>query len=63
MQEYVVGFLFDEDARRYHKTGHGNVVLIEKNRPAWQAGRLNGVGGHIEIGETPDEAISREFLF
>ncbi len=52
MTSYVVGFLFD---------GHGNVVLIEKKRPRWQAGLLNGPGGHIEDGESPATAMSREF--
>lgn len=52
MKSYVVGFLFD---------GRGNVALIRKNRPDWQKGRLNGIGGHIEPGETPEEAIVREF--
>jgi len=52
MKRYVVGFLFD---------GAGNVVLIKKNRPAWQAGFLNGVGGHMEINESPGTAMSREF--
>src|SRR5690349_19642349 len=38
------------------------VLLIEKDRPAWMRGRLNGVGGHVE----PDddsyvEAMRREF--
>ena len=28
----------------------------------WQKGKLNGVGGHIELGETPHEAMEREFL-
>lgn len=50
---YVVGFLFDDDARR--------VVLIEKRKPAYQRGLLNGVGGSIEIGEEADAAMSREF--
>jgi len=52
MIEYVVGFLCDES----------RVVLIEKKRPSWQAGKLNGVGGKIEPGETPHEAMQREFL-
>src|SRR5690606_19747163 len=30
-------------------------------RPAWQAGKLNGVGGKIEPGETPADAMRREF--
>lgn len=37
------------------------VLLIRKLRPAWQAGRLNGVGGKVEFGESPDEAMAREF--
>ena len=50
--DFVVGFLFDDK---------GNVALIRKNRPAWQSGRLNGIGGQIEPGETPLEAMRREF--
>jgi 8-oxo-dGTP diphosphatase len=53
MNIYVLGFLFDaQDAE---------VVLIRKTHPDWAAGRLNGVGGHIENGETPEEAMAREF--
>jgi 8-oxo-dGTP diphosphatase len=54
MTGYVAGFAFSEDQRR--------VVLIEKKRPKWQAGKLNGVGGHIEVGETPEVAMTREYL-
>lgn len=36
-------------------------MLIKKNRPKWQAGRLNGVGGHIEAGEAPIVAMVREY--
>jgi 8-oxo-dGTP diphosphatase len=53
MQLYVVGFLFDEAKKR--------VLLIEKKKPAWQAGKLNGVGGKIEVGEMPEAAMVREF--
>jgi len=53
MQEYVVGFLFDPEFQV--------VALIEKKRPDWQAGRLNGIGGKIEEGETAAEAMEREF--
>lgn len=50
--EYVVGFLYNDY----------EVVLIEKNRPQWQAGKLNGVGGHIEkYDATPYSAMLREF--
>lgn len=36
------------------------VLLIEKKRPAWQAGRYNLPGGHIEADETIHAAASRE---
>jgi 8-oxo-dGTP pyrophosphatase MutT (NUDIX family) len=51
--EYVVGFCFDKDREQ--------VALIVKNRPKWQAGKLNGIGGHVEPGETVHEAMVREF--
>lgn len=70
IQEYVCGFMFDRDMER--------VVLIRKSKPQWQAGKLNGVGGKVEIKETvkavpgltsgfhiyetPPEAMAREFL-
>ena len=50
---YVVGFAFD------HKLE--GVLLCQKNRPEWQAGKLNGLGGKIENGESPIEAMIREF--
>jgi 8-oxo-dGTP pyrophosphatase MutT (NUDIX family) len=53
MKKFVVGFLFSSD--------HKFVVLIEKKRPNWQQGFLNGIGGHIEYGETPNETMEREF--
>lgn len=53
MTQYVLGFAFNRS-----KTV---VVLIEKTKPAWQAGKLNGVGGKIEPGESPDQAMVREF--
>jgi 8-oxo-dGTP diphosphatase len=37
------------------------VALIRKTHPNWQKGRLNGIGGHIEKGETPRQAMIREF--
>jgi 8-oxo-dGTP diphosphatase len=53
VQHMVVGFCFNVEETV--------VVLIEKNRPAWQKDRLNGVGGKVEPGETPYEAMKREF--
>lgn len=53
MKNYVLGFCFSRD--------YSKVVLIKKTRPAWQSGRLNGVGGHIERAETPLDAMIREF--
>jgi len=54
MKQYVLGFCFD--------SLYSQVLLIEKNRPAWQAGRLNGVGGKIEsTDESPLAAMAREF--
>lgn len=50
---YVAGFLFNDNGNR--------VVLIEKERPEWQRGKFNGIGGHIEEGETPEQAMRREF--
>jgi len=53
MKNYVVGFLFSENEQ--------SVLLIEKQRPDWQKGLWNGIGGHIEPEETPLQAIVREF--
>lgn len=53
MTEYVLGLAFTPS--------HQQVLLIEKNRPRWQAGSLNGVGGKIETGEKPIDAMMREF--
>ncbi len=50
---FVIGFAFSP--------AEDEVVLIRKRRLGWQAGRLNGVGGHIEAGELPIDAMRREF--
>lgn len=52
MQQYVVGFVFDHERQR--------VVLVRKNRPAFQAGLLNGVGGKVESHESSRSAMARE---
>ena len=50
---YVVGFMFSMDNTK--------VALIRKKRPAWQAGLLNGIGGHVEASESYAHAMVREF--
>lgn len=52
VQNYVLGFIFSEDKKQ--------IALIRKDRPTWQAGFLNGVGGKIENEESPIEAMVRE---
>lgn len=53
MIEAVAGFLFSLD--------HQRVALIRKNRPSFHAGMLNGIGGKINYGENPYQAMLREF--
>src|SRR5690348_8536530 len=50
--EYTVAFIFSEDLSK--------VLLVKKERPAWQKGFLNGIGGKIENGESSLECIKRE---
>ncbi len=53
MKHYVLGFIFDQDRKR--------VLLIRKEKPDWQNGRWNGVGGKVESNDgSPLEAIQRE---
>lgn len=52
MKKYVLGFLFSNDKR--------DIALIRKERPEFQKGKFNGVGGKIENDETPLEAMNRE---
>ena len=53
MTGYVVGFVFNDPC--------DHVVLMQKNRPKWQDGLLNGPGGHIDPMEVPHNAMTREF--
>lgn len=53
MTEYVLGFLFSPDLSK--------VVLINKERPRWQAGLINGIGGKVDPGEDAHTAMVREF--
>lgn len=54
MQRYVLCFLYDRQMK--------HVALIRKNKPAWQAGKLNGIGGKVELWESVEDAAPREFL-
>ncbi len=49
---YVLALLFSSDRER--------LALVRKTRPAWQAGRVNALGGKVAPGETPLEAVRRE---
>ena len=49
----TVGFLFSENML--------DVLLIEKQRPEWQKGKFNGIGGRMEVGESPVGCLVREF--
>lgn len=54
MKTYVVGFMINEQRTQ--------VALIQKTKPEWQAGLLNGIGGKIEPNESAKGAMTREFL-
>lgn len=53
MKEYVAVFM---------KDSAGYVALVRKNKPTWQAGKLNGIGGAVEPGEHPRLAMWREWI-
>lgn len=52
-RSYVAGILIDAETL--------DVALIRKNRPEWQSGLLNAIGGKVEPGEEPLDAMRREF--
>ena len=53
-KRFVLGLAFDKARQK--------VVLIEKNRPDYQAGLLNGVGGKVEdVDQDALDAMRREF--
>ena len=54
MKQYSLGFAFT--------TCGTKVALIRKNRPEWQAGKLNGIGGKLEPMDLDiAHCMSREF--
>lgn len=54
MTRYVAGFLFSEDETQ--------VAMVLKQKPQWQAGLYNGIGGKVELGEDAPTAMRREFI-
>lgn len=50
---YVLGFAFEPYLNQ--------VLVINKTKPDWQVGMMNGVDGKVEEGESPGEAMVREF--
>lgn len=52
-KQMVLTFLFDKKGEY--------VVLMRRNKPDWQSGKLNGVGGAVLDGETIKMAAYREF--
>ena len=53
IQKYSCGFMFNQ--RR------SSVVLIRKEKPEWQTGSLNGIGGKVEPGEWAKQSMIREY--
>ena len=54
MIEFVAGFMFTPDKDK--------VALVCKNRPSWQKGSLNGIGGKVEAFDASTvAAVCREF--
>lgn len=51
MKRYTLGIAFGQDG----------VALVRKNRPEWQAGFFNFIGGKVEDGELPVDCMVREF--
>jgi 8-oxo-dGTP diphosphatase len=49
---FVLALLYSADQRQ--------VVLMRRTRPAWQAGRVNGLGGRLVPGESAAAAARRE---
>ena len=52
-KRFCVGYMFSPDLSK--------VVMVRKNRPGWQAGKLNGPGGKLNPGESAYNAMVREF--
>ena len=56
MQDYVVVFPVAMDLVNKQE----EVLVIKKQRPAWQKDKFNLLGGHVESGEDPIQTAVRE---
>jgi len=52
-KHYVCAFVFSQSLEK--------VYLLRKERPDWQKGLLNGLGGLIKTNERPSAAMTRAF--
>lgn len=52
MIDYCLGFIFNKDLTQ--------LLLIKKEKPLNQKGKLNGIGGKVEEGESFYDAMVRE---
>ncbi len=52
MNKFVLAFIFDQTFE--------HVLLMHKNRPEWQKGKINGLGGKVEEGESALNCVHRE---
>lgn len=53
MKTYCLGLSFTADK--------SEIAIIRKRKPDWQANKLNALGGEVEDGEAPLDAMVREF--
>jgi len=61
-KKYVCGYLTFMGQQGVVRWKVPHILLVQKNRPTWQAGKWNGIGGKIEDGETSAQAMKREFM-
>lgn len=52
MQQFTLGFIFDTSLKK--------ILLVHKNKPAWQKGKINGIGGKLRKNESRKVGIRRE---